>query len=116
MKLRIGKPAIAPQADEPIAPLQKATGPSPFSKLLRAANDEPRATMPARPRASSLPASDPAREVPLLTVAHGPLQAPPNPGRRASDVARPTPSNERGLVERLRVLLVFWPDGIPLRY
>lgn len=105
MKLRIGKPAIAPQADEPIAPLQKATGPSPFSKLLRAANDEPRTTMlPAQARATSLPASDPAREVPLLTVAHGPLQAPPNPGRRASDVARPAPSNERGLVERLRVV------------
>lgn len=105
MKLRIGKPAIAPQADEPIAPLQKATGPSPFSKLLRAANDEPRTTMmSAQGRATSLPASDPAREVPLLTVAHGPLQAPPNPGRRASDVARPAPSNERGLVERLRVV------------
>lgn len=102
MKLRIGKPAIAPQADEPIAPLQKSAVPGPFSKLLRAANDEPRPTV-WKPQASGLPANDPAREVPLLTVAHGPLQPPPNPGRRASDVVK-TPSSERGLVERLRVV------------
>lgn len=102
MKLRIGKPAIAPQADEPIAPLQKSVGQSPFSKLLRAANDEPRA-MVMRAQTSGLPANDPAREVPLLTVAHGPLQPPPNPGRRATDVVK-TPSSERGLVERLRVV------------
>lgn len=102
MKLRIGKPAIAPQADEPIVPLQKPAGASPFSKLLRAANDEPRLPM-ARAHTSGLPANDPSREVPLLTVAHGPLQPPPNPGRRSTDVVK-TPAPERGLVERLRVV------------
>lgn len=112
MKLRIGKPAIAPQADEPIAPLQKATGASLFSKLLRAANDEPRATTPL-PRSVNLPVSDPAREVPLLTVAHGPLQAPPNPGRRASDVVK-TPPTDRGLVERLRVVSESKPQTPPV--
>lgn len=111
MKLRIGKPALAPQADEPIAPLQKSIGPSPFSKLLRAANDEPRVAA-AKPQASTgLPANDPAREVPLLTVAHGPLQPPPNPGRRATDLVK-APSAERGLVERLRV--VSEPKAEPL--